>query len=172
MNEKTLWRGFAHESTHNETAEWYTPPEIFEALGLTFDLDVASPGADIVPWIPAKKHLTIIEDGLSCAWDGLAWLNPPYGQQTPEWVTRFSKHTGGGVLLVFARPDTAWFQRNAPTWDAMLFIKGRVQFIRHDGHRGKGCGAASMLIARGDVATEALAKSALGFFIDLRGRAA
>lgn len=28
------------------TDAWYTPPEVFEALGCRFDLDVAHPGID------------------------------------------------------------------------------------------------------------------------------
>ena len=32
----------AYES-HGETDEWYTPKYIFDALGVEFDLDVASP---------------------------------------------------------------------------------------------------------------------------------
>ncbi len=163
-----LFRGFVHESSKNETAEWYTPPEIFDALGMTFDLDVASPGAQVVPWIPAKKHLTILDDGLAHAWTGLIWLNPPYGTKTPEWIGRFNKHVGGGILLVFARTETNWFHRGVRAWDGLCFVHGRISFIRGDGYRGRGCGAASMLAAREDVACEALRKSGLGFFIDLR----
>jgi hypothetical protein len=33
-----------HENSIGESDEWYTPPEIFDALGLTFDLDPCSPG--------------------------------------------------------------------------------------------------------------------------------
>ncbi len=29
----------------NENDEWYTPPWLFEALGVTFDLDPCSPGS-------------------------------------------------------------------------------------------------------------------------------
>ncbi len=47
-------KGFTHESTYNESKEWYTPRYIFEDIGIEFDMDVASPGKDIVPWIPAK----------------------------------------------------------------------------------------------------------------------
>ena len=36
--------GFTHESTYNESKEWYTPRRIFDALGLEFDLDPCSPG--------------------------------------------------------------------------------------------------------------------------------
>ncbi len=39
--------------------EWYTPPRVFDAMpGVAFDLDVASPGREIVPWIPAREHIT------------------------------------------------------------------------------------------------------------------
>jgi hypothetical protein len=59
--------------------EWYSPAKIFDALGVEFDMDVASPGADIVPWIPAKRHLTKVEDGLTTPWKGFVWMNSPYG---------------------------------------------------------------------------------------------
>lgn len=39
----TAHDGFAHESTKNITQEWYTPPFVFEKLGLEFDLDPCSP---------------------------------------------------------------------------------------------------------------------------------
>ncbi|GAG14903.1 unnamed protein product, partial [marine sediment metagenome] len=133
--------GFTHESTHNESKEWYTPPEIFKALNLDFDLDVASPGAEFVPWIPATNHLTILDNGLATPWSGRVWLNPPYGSDTPEWIARFCKYDGEGIMLVFARTDTRWFHQYAVKCDAFLFIRGRVKFIRGDGYCGAGCGA-------------------------------
>jgi len=42
-NQKRI--GFTHESARNESVDWYTPPELFDALGLTFDLDPCSPGS-------------------------------------------------------------------------------------------------------------------------------
>jgi DNA N-6-adenine-methyltransferase (Dam) len=63
----------------NSSVEWFTPPEIFEAMETVFDLDVASPGANVVPWIPARSHLTRSEDGLKQRWRGYVWMNPPYG---------------------------------------------------------------------------------------------
>jgi hypothetical protein len=36
-----------HEQCVGATDEWYTPPYIFEALGCTFDVDVASPGQHV-----------------------------------------------------------------------------------------------------------------------------
>ena len=166
-------KGFTHESTYNETKEWYTPRCIFDALGVVFDLDPCSPGAEIVPWIPAKRHLTFLDDGLNVHWEGNIWLNPPYGSDTPEWIRRLSM-VGNGIALVFARTDTRWFHDYVPKADAICFIKGRLHFIRaeqaEDYSQGiykpkGGCGAGSMLIAYGKGNAEALLHSGLGLTI-------
>ena len=47
-----------HEQSVGATSEWYTPRYIFTALGCTFDVDVASPGQGVTPWIPAKVFIT------------------------------------------------------------------------------------------------------------------
>ena len=41
-----------HEPSKGGSDDWYTPPEIFAALGLMFDLDPASPGPE--HWVPAR----------------------------------------------------------------------------------------------------------------------
>lgn len=48
--------------------EWLTPPYITEQLG-PFDLDPCSPIDR--PWPTAKKHYTILDDGLNKTWGGL-----------------------------------------------------------------------------------------------------
>lgn len=54
--------GFGYEiPQQGNSVEWYTPPEIFDALGLRFDLDPAAPPGG-VPWVPATRHLS--KDGL------------------------------------------------------------------------------------------------------------
>lgn len=151
-------KGFAHESTYNESKEWYTPKHIFEAMGLHFDMDVCSPGKDIVPWISADKHITPIDNGLRINWTGTVWMNPPYGMDTPSWMKRLKEHHNG-IGLVFARTDTNWFHNYAVFADAILFIARRVQFIKAEQAmayikgaiiRNNGCGAGSMLIAYGN----------------------
>jgi hypothetical protein len=48
-----------HEPNIGETSEWYIPPEIFAALGLTFDLDPAHPGAGTKHCcVPAERIFT------------------------------------------------------------------------------------------------------------------
>ena len=171
-------KGFTHESTYNESKEWYTPSYIFDALGLPFNLDPCSPGADIVPWIPAMHHYTYKENGLIREWTGNVFLNPPYGSDTPTWFRKLYLH-GKGIGLVFARTDTGWFHEYVPLADGILFVKGRVQFIpaEKDGvnypklyWEGKykpkgGCGAGSMLVAFGEDNAKALKNSGLGFYL-------
>jgi hypothetical protein len=74
-----MQRGRSFFDTDDEisTVEWFTPPEIFTAMETDFDLDVCSPGAKIVPWVPARNHLTKRDNGLVSAWDGFVWMNPP-----------------------------------------------------------------------------------------------
>lgn len=153
--------GFTHESAYNESQEWYTPPRIFDALGLAFDMDVASPGARVVPWVPAARHLTFEDSGLLQKWEGRVWCNPPYGNDTHDWVQKFCHH-GNGIMLVFARTDTAWFHKNARKVDLFCFVKGRIAFVSPTGKPSAGCGAASMLLACGKECADALQESGLG----------
>ena len=157
-------KGFTHESARNITIDWYTPRYIFAELGIEFDIDVCSPGRDIVPWIPARKHLTINEDGLKAKWHGTVWCNPPYNRQTPKWLKRMLEHNNG-IAFVFGRTDTQWFHLYCRPANAILFIEGRVKFIRFDqvkayltGQKVKnaGSGAGSMLVAYGDKCEKAL----------------
>lgn len=166
LNETTrLLPGFSHESATNDTQEWYTPKYIFDALGLTFDLDPASPGAEVVPWIPAKTHYTILDDGLSKPWHGRVWCNPPYGDKTAEWVARFVAHHNG-VMLVFSRTDTGWFHNQAVKADCICFVRGRISFTSGIiGKGGAGAGAGSMLLGCGDVCAEAVRKCGLGHVV-------
>ena len=48
--------------------EWYTPLEIFDALGIEFDLDVCHP--EFPTNVPCKKYLTIKDDSLNQSWGG------------------------------------------------------------------------------------------------------
>uniref|UniRef100_A0A6M3KD66 Putative methyltransferase n=1 Tax=viral metagenome TaxID=1070528 RepID=A0A6M3KD66_9ZZZZ len=163
-------KGFTHESTYNESKEWYTPKYIFDALGVEFDLDPCSPGLAVVPWVPAIQHYTLRDNGLTKEWNGSVWLNPPYGSDTPKWMRKLSLH-GNGIALVFSRTDVKWFHNYIPKADAICFIKGRVQFVKASvaGQYAKGrhvpcggCGAGSMLVAYGSEMASALFKSKLG----------
>jgi DNA N-6-adenine-methyltransferase (Dam) len=165
--------GFTHERrTAKSSDEWYTPPAVFDALGLTFDLDPAAPPGG-VPWVPAARHLSQREDGLSKPWHGRVWLNPPYGRATDRWLRKLADH-GDGLALVFARTDTAWFQRVASEATALCFIGGRLRFHRPDGTAGDTAPSPSLLAAFGLPCALGLAESGLGqtFIPPLRKTAA
>lgn len=166
-NPTTKATGFTHDSVANKSVDWYTPPWVFEALGLEFDLDPCQPEAKI-PWIPAKRHYCLADDGLEKKWDGLVWLNPPYGKHTPDWLEKMHKHRNG-IALVFARTDCKWFHDYCAKADAILFLSGRIKFV--DGlcvTGGNGAGSGSMLIAWGDTAVDALERiRARGLFLRL-----
>jgi len=85
-----------HEPSVGKTSEWYTPRYIFEALGLTFDLDPASAGRGR-DCVPARKIYTKEDDGLHQSWHGLVFLNPPFGGRNGHvpWLVKFFDHGNG-----------------------------------------------------------------------------
>jgi DNA N-6-adenine-methyltransferase (Dam) len=103
-------RSFLDPDDETSTTEWYTPPEIFSAMETDFDLDVCSPGAEIVPWIPAKRHLTKRDNGLVVDWHGFVWMNAPYGIRNgiAEWIEKFIEH-GNGVAIAPDFTSTEWW---------------------------------------------------------------
>ena len=142
-----------HETAVGATTEWYTPPEFFDALRVTFDLDPASPGADVVPWVPADKHYTRVDDGLTQPWFGRVWLNPPYGPQATPFIDRMLNH-GRGMLLIPARTETWNFQRAARAADRVCFLKDRLHFIRQDGAQGRAAFGSVLMVYGEDISLD------------------
>lgn len=191
-------KSFTHEFGWTGSIEWYTPKEVFKALNLKFDLDPCSPGKDIVPWIPARKHFTIEDNGLHMFWGPCksVWLNPPYGRATYKWLETMTRNVRSfactGIALLFSRTDTNWFQDFVAKADAVCFLSKRLSFIPStkayeysrglwhpkcdlytdvDGKKKKsqtGCG--SILVAWGKNEVEALYKSKLGLTMVKRNK--
>lgn len=158
--------GFTHEAPG--TPEWYTPPEVFAALGLRFDLDPCAPPLPVAAWIPATRRISLPADGLAEPWDGRVWLNPPYATQTGRWVGKLAEH-GHGISLTFTRTDTPWWQAAVDRASLVCFIAGRVEFVPGDPafRRRSRSGAPSCLIAFGDDCAEAIRRSGLGVCAEL-----
>jgi hypothetical protein len=148
-----------HQSATMRTDEWLTPPAIIQALG-EFDLDPCSPISR--PWDTAKKHYSILDNGLIKEWEGRVWLNPPYGSEAARWLNKMQFH-GNGVSLIFARTETEMFFTHV--WnkaDSILFIEGRLFFHDVNGKRASAnAGAPSCLVAYGENNVEALEKSGI-----------
>jgi hypothetical protein len=127
-----------HEFCIGETSEWFTPPSIFEAIGLTFDLDPAHPGVGTEHCcVPAKKIYTEEDDGLNQPWDGIVWLNMPFGGRNGHvpWMRRFFEH-GNGIMIVRAYTSSSWWHAEMHKAEMILFPKGKTKFIRPDGSVG------------------------------------
>lgn len=167
-----------HEPCVGASDEWYTPPEIFAALGLKFDLDPCSPG--VHHWVPAHAHYTIDDDGLAQRWFGLVFVNAPFGGRHGQvpWLVKFLDH-GNGIAIVRAYTSSDWFHDHvAPRAETLCFPRGKTKFVRgtamesvsrkglitrHEaGSIGTSPGHGVVLIGMGTVANEALRKSQLG----------
>lgn len=146
-----------------ETDEWYTPRYIFDALGVTFDLDVAAPDGG-PKHVPARNYFSIGHDGLQQEWFGLVWMNPPFGHQRTkrEWLKRFFEH-GNGIALLPDRTSAPWFQEFAPLADAICFVSPKIKFERPDGSLGQSPGTGTALLASGRRSELAVRLCGLGF---------
>ena len=152
---ETKKMGFTHDDKNNVTVDWWTPKWVFDLMGAKFALDPCSPKGG-VPWIPAAKHYTMEDDGLAQPWNGMVWCNPPYGKYTGKWMQKMHIHANG-VALVFARTDCQWFHNYVAKADALLFLKGRVQFVdATNATKGGGAGCGSLLAAWGNEAVDCL----------------
>ena len=149
--------GFAHDRTTGKE-DWLTPPEILRVLG-DFDTDPCSPIRR--PWDTAKVHYTIEDNGLIKPWHGRVWLNPPYGNQTEQWMRRMAEHANG-IALIFARTETKIF--HPWVWKhslGLLWFKGRLSFYTREGKCGGPAGAPSVLVAYGESNADCLRRCGL-----------
>ena len=133
----------------------YTPPWIFTAAGIVFDMDVAAPVDPSRRTCPARRYLTPVEDGLSQPWDGLVWMNPPYSH-TERWVDRFVEH-GCGMALTPTWGENHWRGTLLARADAVALIY--PVFHRPDGSKLRPI-AACAIVGCGPVAVEAVGRVA------------
>jgi hypothetical protein len=153
-----------HEQSIGASDEWYTPPYVFEALGCHFDLDAASPGQAITPWIPADRFIT--EHSLETEWPGFTWLNAPFGGRNGlvPWLAKFEQY-GDGVALVPDRTSAPWFQRYVLRSELVLIVARKIRFLLPNGQEGRSPAQGTCLYSfgpRGRAALERAARHGLG----------
>lgn len=146
------------EPSHGATNEWYTPPHIFDALGCTFDLDVAHPPPPQQTHVPARE--VIYSNSLLRAWHGFVWMNPPFGGRNGlvPWLDQFFAH-GNGIALVPDRTSAPWFHDAWIRAESVLFTP-KLKFIRPDGEVGKSPSNGTALMAVGEAGCAALERAA------------
>jgi hypothetical protein len=127
----------------SETAEWYTPVEIIDAVRAVLggiDLDPAS-CAFAQKTVQATTYFDAETDGLAQPWSGRVFMNPPYGAACPKFVAKALEEFEAGsvtaaVLLLSGYSfDTQWFR---PLWRHLLcFSDGRIRFHNALGEPGR-----------------------------------
>jgi len=137
--------------------EWFTPPHIFRALDVRFDLDVAAPADRANIHVPADRFLAV--DGLTAAWSGFVWMNPPFGGRNGigPWLDRFIAHRNG-IALTPDRTSAPWFWRAWQHIDCALFTR-KIRFIRPDGSEGASPSNGTALLAIGERGVAALVRA-------------
>lgn len=115
----------------SKTDEWATPQDLFDYLNSIyhFTLDVCANEINH----KCSNYYTKEDDGLKQSWDGVFWMNPPYGRVIYQWVKKAFEEAykpnrnNVGVLLLPARTDTKWFHEFCAK-GTVIFVKGRLKF--------------------------------------------
>lgn len=148
-----------HEQSVGATDEWYTPPHVFNALGGSYDMDVASPGKSVTPWIPAVHFIE--RNSLYEQWSGFIWMNPPFGRRNgiEPWLEKFFEHSNG-IALTPDRTSAPWWQQFAPRAELILFVSPKIKFIDASGKPGSSPAQGTSLMAIGPRGRENLHRAA------------
>ena len=112
--------------------DYETPPEIFDPLNdeFGFTLDVAANDDNA----KCERYFTELQDGLVQPWDGVCWMNPPFGRVMKKWVKKAYDEWKNGttvVCLLPSRTNTAWWH----DWvipSEVRFIRGEVKFVGYE----------------------------------------
>ena len=116
----------------SKTEMWATPQMFFNNMNqkFNFTLDVCA----IAENAKCERFFTPEIDGLKQTWDGVCWMNPPYGREIGKWVKKAWETAhfdiGTVVALLPARTDTKWFHEYIyQTRECEIeFLKGRLKF--------------------------------------------
>jgi phage N-6-adenine-methyltransferase len=112
----------------SKTDMWSTPQDLFNKLnkefGFTLDVCATKENAK------CDRFYTVEDDGLVQLWDGVCWMNPPYGRAIKFWMERAYQASLEGstvVCLVPSRTDTAWWHDYSMKGE-IRFLRGRLKF--------------------------------------------
>lgn len=124
---ESRFRREAHWSS--EVDSWSTPQALFDELdrefGFTLDACALPDNAK------CERYFTPEQDALRQSWEGVVFMNPPYGREIGRWMAKAYASALLGkatvVCLVPARTDTGWWHDYCAKGE-MRFIRGRLRF--------------------------------------------
>lgn len=113
----------------SKTDMWATPQDFFEEVDkeFNFNLDVCA----IPENAKCSKYFSPDMNGLEQEWNGMCWMNPPYGREIGKWIKKaFEESLKGAtvVCLLPSRTDTRWFHHYIYHRAEVRFLKGRIKF--------------------------------------------
>ena len=129
--------------------QWGTPQDFFDVLDAEFGftLDVCAS-----EWNhKCDRFFTEEDNGLLQVWDGVCWMNPPYGREIGKWMAKAVVPWRRGatvVCLVPARTDTAWWHDYAMLGE-VRFLRGRLKFVSLDGVKSSAPFPSAVVVFRG-----------------------
>lgn len=111
------------------TDDWATPQDFFDRLNTAFRFTLDACASDTNA--KCARYFTVADNGLSKDWEGVVWMNPPYGRGIGDWMAKAyqsARENGATVVaLVPARTDTRWWHEYA-TRGEIHFVPGRLRF--------------------------------------------
>lgn len=109
--------------------DWETPPRFFEAVnnefGFTLDACATEENAKCIRFFSPE------DDALKQEWNGVVWMNPPYGHQIGKWIEKAYIASVRGatvVALIPAKTETKWWHTWVMRSAEIRFIQGRMRF--------------------------------------------
>lgn len=116
----------------SKTEMWETPLNVFNKYN-----DIHKFTTDVCAIESNKKcnhFYSPEENGLIQEWEGVCWMNPPYGSEIIKWVKKAHDSVMFGkcdkvVALLPARTDTRWFHSYCYHIANIELLKGRIKFV-------------------------------------------
>lgn len=114
--------------------DWETPINLFQKLNseFLFNFDLAASNSNF----KCKNYFSINDNSLKQDWNGICWLNPPYGDKKSklsDWCKKAYLESVRNdklivVMLIPARTNTKWFHDYCMKASELRFICGRPKF--------------------------------------------
>jgi site-specific DNA-methyltransferase (adenine-specific) len=115
--------------------DWNTPPEVLRYVRQLFGKRIGfDPCSNATSIVEARHTWDVTTNGLDRSWigKGSGYVNPPYGDELPQWIAKCRLEAAEGVellALVPARTDTKWWRQVITSPATIGLWSGRIHFL-------------------------------------------